>query len=85
MKEERIIVNLCAEWNEEKGWYVNTNYSYYFDNEVYHAIDTSLIDAPTGFVPIFSLLELFGYDAEQKIEGQVLEQIEFMSNTYKYK
>ena len=86
MKEEKIIVNLCAEWNEEKeSWCVNTNYSYYFNNGVYNAIDTSLIDAPARFVPIISLLELLDYDTKLKIERQVLKQIELMSNTYKYK
>lgn len=86
MKEEKIIISLFAERNEEKqGWYVNTNYNYYFDDEVYQAVETFLIDAPVGFVPIVSLLELLGCDTEEKIRGQVLEQIEFMSNAYKYK
>ena len=86
MKEEKIIISLYAEWNEKKqGWYVNTNYNHYYNNEVYHAVDTSLIDASVNFVPIISLLELLGYDTEEKIDGQVLEQIEFMSDAYKYK
>lgn len=85
MKEEKIIVNLYAEWDEEKGWYVNTNYSHYYDDHVYHSIDTSLIEATALAVPIVSLLGLSGYGAEEKVEGQILEQIEYTNTVHKYK
>ena len=86
MRDEKIIVNLYAEWNEEKqGWYVDTNYNYYFNDECYHAVDSALVNAPLGFIPIISLLEFMGYNAGDKIEGEVLEQIDFIHKYYKYK
>lgn len=84
--KEKITVGLFAEWDEEKGgWYVSTNCDFYRGENILHLHETSLIEACDEWVPAFTLLELIGVDAEQVINGKVLEEIESSQTGYKMK